>query len=215
MSKGTIRQTKLTWQPSMNGVTVNAYLDVAVHQGGNKTVVLIVPGIDGTIDGYDDKYLKMAQLINDVHGYNVVRISNPFISSFHWEDNIRKALEFIRSDKEKLFVEKPDRIYIVAHSAGASVAAWIAFEKPDVKGLVLINMAYELKPEKIEYGLNNFNGKVDLVYGSKDPSLGFGVANKSRFHLSLVEGADHYFSNEHISSFINIPASLLADTRLG
>ncbi len=46
-------------------------------------MLLIVPGVDGTVDGYQEKYVTIADSIREQHGAAVVRISNPFVSSFH------------------------------------------------------------------------------------------------------------------------------------
>ncbi|MBP9738733.1 alpha/beta hydrolase [Candidatus Saccharibacteria bacterium] len=200
-----MKSTSLHWRPSKNGVTVDASLDVVVHPGKTNEVVLIVPGVDGSVDGYEDKYIKMANLITDHYGSAVVRISNPFISSFHWEDNIRKALEFIEAGQSDYFDVKPASIRIIGHSAGASVAAWLAHEYPKVRQLTLINMAEKLEADRIEEGLKSFDGSVELVYGSEDPSIEFGRKLGDKYKLTVVEGADHNFSGDHTERFIKIP----------
>lgn len=200
-----MKKTKLNWKPSKNGVTVDADLDIIVHPARTNEVVLIVPGVDGSVDGYEDKYVKMADLITEHSGDTVVRISNPFISSFHWEDNVRKALEFIEAGQSEYFDVKPKSIRIVGHSAGASVAAWLAHEYPKVKQLTLINMAEKLEADRIINSLESFNGSVCLVYGSEDPSIQFGRKLGDNYKLTVVEGADHNFSGDHTERFIKIP----------
>jgi len=200
-----VKKTELHWRPSKNGVTVDASLDVVVHPGKSDEIVLIVPGVDGSVDGYEDKYVKMADLITEHNGDTVVRISNPFITSFHWEDNVRKALEFIEAGQSDYFDVKPASIRIVGHSAGASVAAWLAHEYPKVKQLTLINMAEKLEADRIVTNLESFNGSVSLVYGSEDPSIEFGRKLGDKYGLTVVEGADHNFSGNHTERFIQIP----------
>lgn len=158
--------------------------------------------------GYEHKYVKMAENISENLGHTVVRISNPFISSFHWEDNLTQALHFILEDNDSLTVN-PKRINIVAHSAGASVAAWIANEYAVLHQLVLINMAGELSKDRIVEGLSNFEGKVVLIYGSEDPSIEFGRLLSKDFKFKVVDGADHFFTNK-LDDFINLPCNFLS-----
>ena len=47
----------INWQETMNGVTIDCSLDVAVHPARSNTVLLIIPGVDGSVNGYEDKIL--------------------------------------------------------------------------------------------------------------------------------------------------------------
>jgi len=201
-----IEQT-LAWQPSYNGVVVDASMDVRVHPLPTKCVVLILPGVDGSVDGYDGKYRKMADHAL-AKGYGVVRVSNPFISSFHWEDNLRQAIAYINANSQEHFGNSEVTISIIGHSAGASVAAWAAWEYPNIEKLILINAASKLKSELIISGLERYEGNVHLVYGSQDPSVDFVTQLPKRFQTTIVEGADHMFSGKHLEDFINLTALL-------
>jgi len=204
-----MKQTEktLTWQPSHNGVMVDASMDVRIHPLPTKRVVLILPGVDGSVDGYEGKYIKMADQAL-AKGYGVVRVSNSFISSFHWEDNLRQAVEYINTNSQEHFDNSEVTISIIAHSAGASVAAWTAWEYPNIEKLILINAAAKLKPELIVSGLEQYNGDVHIVYGSKDPSVDFIDQLPSKYKTTIVDDADHMFSGHHLEEFINLTALL-------
>lgn len=197
----------LAWQPSHNGVMVDASMDVRIHPLASKRVLLILPGVDGSVDGYEGKYIEMANKAL-TKGYGVVRVSNPFISSFHWGDNLRQAISYINANSQEHFDNSEVTISVIAHSAGASVAAWTAWEYPNIEKLILINAASKLKPELIISGLGRYNGDVHLVYGSKDPSVDFIEQLPSKYKTTIVEGADHVFSGHHLKEFINV-ATLL------
>lgn len=203
-----IVSTKLCWRPSMNGVTIEADMDVQIHKGTKPEVVLIVPGVDGSADGYNKKYVRMAAAICKDSGVHVVRISNPFITSFNWDDNVRQALNFITNNSSEFISLRPNSIDIIAHSAGASITAEVAHEYPLVRNILLINMAEKLHRSKIIEGLEAFNGKVSLVFGTEDPSIGFGRTLGDKYNLVEINGADHFFSNNHTETFINIPLEL-------
>lgn len=198
-----ILEKALTWQPSHNGVTVDASMDVRVHPMPTKRVLLILPGVDGSVDGFDAKYIKMANRAI-AKGYGVVRVSNHFISSFHWDDNLRQALAYINANSREHFDNSEVTISVIAHSAGASVAAWTAWEYPNIEKLILINAASKLRPEAIIGGLKQYTGKVHLVYGSKDPSIGFAGQLPGTYNRTIVNGADHMFSGRYLEDFINV-----------
>ena len=45
---------------------------------GNNTIVLIKSGANGSLYGYNNKYLTIASRINKEYGYTVICSSNPF-----------------------------------------------------------------------------------------------------------------------------------------
>lgn len=198
-------QDVIGWNPSHNGITIDASMDVRVHSLPSSRVVLILPGVDGSVDGYENKYVRMADRIVENQNKAVVRVSNDFISSFHWEDNFRKAVEYINSNAKELFGNEDVVIEVIAHSAGASVTSWLAHEYPNIDEILLINMAAELKQDRILDGFAKYKGKVNLVFGSNDPSLSFSAVLPTNIAVTTIDGADHYFSGEHLETFIKLP----------
>lgn len=201
----------LKWQETMNTVTVDCSLDVAVHPAQSDTVLLIIPGVDGSVNGYEDKYIRIADQVQDKHGVAVVRIANPFISSFHWESNPRRILDYIKRNASAITgSSKVPQIKVMAHSAGASIIARIVHEYPEIQEILLINPAQKLNSEAARSGLKKANVKVTAVFGSKDPSISFADDLTTDGHtVHVVEGSDHYFSGEYLEDFINLPLRYL------
>ena len=59
-----------------------------IHYGilhGNEEIVFIKVGADGSIRGYQDKYLKMAHRVHERLGATVICASNPYIEHGHLE----------------------------------------------------------------------------------------------------------------------------------
>ena len=56
-----------------------AYIEYGIVNGNN-TIVFIKVGQDGSIFGYQNKYLDIAFELNRKHGYTVIVSSNPFRS---------------------------------------------------------------------------------------------------------------------------------------
>ncbi len=201
----------------MNGVTIDCSLDIAIHPADSKVVLLTVPGVDGSIDGYENKYVRIADSVQEQHGTAIVRIANPFITSYHWESNIRQAVNYILVNTEEITGNKDAEIRIMAHSAGAAVVAQIAWEYPEITRLLLINPATKLGIDKIQYGLSEFDGNmITVLFGSEDPSVGdvdeiAKLSIAKRVYMHILEGVDHNFSGESLEAFIAAPALYLFD----
>ena len=201
----------------MNGVTIDCSLDIAIHPADSKIVLLTVPGVDGSVDGFGDKYVKIAENIQERYGAAIVRIANPFITSYHWESNIRRALDHIINHAEEITSHKDIEIRIMAHSAGAATVAQIALEYPEITRILLINPATKLGIDKIKHGLSEFCGsKIAVLFGSEDPSVKdtdeiSEPIQTSRIQTYILEGVDHNFSGKSLETFIKAPNLYLFD----
>ena len=203
--------SKIQWQETMNDVTIDCSLDIAIHPAESNIVLLTVPGVDGSVDGYENKYVKIAESILDEHGAAVVRIANPFITSFHWESNVRRALDYINTHAREISGNDDIEIRIMAHSAGAAIVAQIAWEYPNIEKILLINPATALGLDKMKRGLAEFGGnKITVVFGSKDPSAKdakeLSTADETaRMRTFVYDDVDHHFSGDSLKLFMHEP----------
>lgn len=201
----------------MNGVTIDCSLYIAIHPADSEVVLLTVPGVDGSVDGFEDKYVKIAESIQEKYGAAIVRMANPFITSYHWESNIRQSLNYILENTEEITGHKNIEIRIMAHSAGAATVAQIAWEYPEITRILLVNPATKLGIDKIKYGLSEFGGnRITVVFGSEDPSVGdmdeiAKLSEAAQIRTRILEGVDHNFSGESLEAFISAPALHLFD----
>lgn len=202
---------RLHWQETMNGVTIDCSLDFAIHPAESDVVLLTIPGVDGSLDGYESKYIRMVEGCQQQHGVAAVRIANPFITSYHWESNPRRILTYIADNIGSIAkgVGQP-RLKVVSHSAGASIIAKIAHEYDYITDLLLINPAQRLDGEAIRAGLQKTSAKVTVIFGEKDPSVAFADVLRADGHgVVIIPGADHNFSEEHLRTFIDLPTEYL------
>ena len=201
----------------MNGVTIDCSLDIAIHPADSKVILLTVPGVDGSVDGFENKYVRIAESIQEKYGAAIVRMANPFITSYHWESNIRQALNYILENAEEITDHQDIDIRIVAHSAGAAIVAQIAWEYPEITQILLVNPATKLGIDKIQYGLSEIGGsKITVLFGSEDPSVGdvdeiSKLSEAKNVHTHILEGVDHNFSGESLEAFITAPSLYLFD----
>ena len=208
----TCKYEKIEWTEEMNGVKVDCSLDIVIHPTESNIILLTIPGVDGSVDGYKDKYRRIADSVQEEHRVSVISISNPFITSFHWESNIRKALEFISINLPTITEGNEAEIRIMAHSAGAAVIAQIDWEYPEIKRLLLINPATKLGLDKMKLGLSMFKGDdITVLYGSLDPAISdvnefCDIDSRTPINTFVLEGVDHHFSGTNgLIQFITAP----------
>lgn len=204
----TIKSHKLHWQESMNGVTIDCDLDIRIHPTKSTTILLLIPGVDGSVDGYKNKYITIAEQVQAKHNVAVVRMENPFVTSFHWESNIRRILEWIEQNKQDICSNDEYSLLVQAHSAGASVLASIAHEYPNIRKLLLINIAMSLNTDKVLAGLQKYDGDVTILMGDKDPSIPELESiqfseNSTLAQKVIIENTDHDFSGDSFKLFLD------------
>lgn len=183
----TFTTDSLSWQETMNSVTIDCSLDIGVHPAQSDTVLLIIPGVDGSVNGYEDKYVRIANQAQSNHEVAVVRTSNPFISSFHWESNVRRILDYVSRHTHSITgSNKQSRIKVMAHSAGASIVARIAHEYDSITDILLINPAAKLASNAIRDGLKKTNARLTIIFGSEDPSVSLSEPLQDDGHTVVV-----------------------------
>ena len=68
---------------------------------GNNTVVFIKVGQDGSINGYEDKYLKIATNLNKKYGYTVIVASNPFDGTNPLDHDMNVVKNYCKEEKQE------------------------------------------------------------------------------------------------------------------
>ena len=140
-------------------------IDYGIMEGNNK-IIFIKSGQDGTIYGYQNKYLNIAYTINKKYGYTVICSSNPFDGA-NPLDNAMVVIEEYCNKKNY----KDYEIYYMGHSNGAIIGAQFGYKYPQIKKMLLINAPLMINYHKTKEGLLKFNqDKITMIYGDLDPS---------------------------------------------
>lgn len=118
----------LTWSEQKNEFKIDCNLDIFVSPAKNRTIFVTISGVDGSIDSYKDKYKRITENIKNKYSFAIARMSNPFISSLHWDSNIREILEYLLSNRKEITVSNGIEMHTMSHSAGAAVITQTAWE---------------------------------------------------------------------------------------
>lgn len=101
---------------------------------GNNTIVFIKSGQNGSIYGYNNKYIKMAKRLNKKYKCTVICSSNPFDGN-NPLDNAFTVIEKYTSKFEDY------KVYYLGFSNGALIGAYFGINYPKIKRMLLVNMS--------------------------------------------------------------------------
>lgn len=173
---------------------------------GNNIIVFIKAGQDGSLYGYQNKYIKMARRLNKKYGCSVICSSNPFDGN----NPLDNAMEIIE-DYAKIFDNY--KIYYLGYSNGALIGAWFGVKYPKIKRMALVNGPLMYNFHKTKEGPLSFNGDmISFIYGEYDQSIGYIDLLKNmendKIKVFVEKGQDHHFSKSE-ESFQEIPEKYL------
>ena len=173
---------------------------------GNNTIVFIKSGQNGSIYGYNNKYIKMSKRLNKKYKCTVICSSNPFDGN-NPLDNAFTVIEKYISKFEDY------KVYYLGFSNGALIGAYFGINYPKIKRMLLVNMPLIYDINLIKNNLNNFNNeKVTIVYGSLDYSINLLENIKdiksNRVDIKVILNEDHYFSKDE-EDFYSLPEKYL------
>ena len=159
---------------------------------GNSHVVFIKSGAGGNYLGSQEKYLKMARLLNEKYGCTVICASNPDRDSFTKCD-LRLLSEYIETN----IMDEPS-LYFIGASNGAYQGLVTASKHFRFIKMILINMPLMINYHKSKAALDSLTDtEVLFVYGDLDPSFKYvpflQTRYRDRFKIRIREGADHNF----------------------
>lgn len=182
-----------------------AIIDYGIVEGNN-IIVFIKAGQNGSLYGYQNKYIKMAKRLNQKYGCSVICSSNPFDGT-NQLDNAMVIIE----DYAKRFDDY--KIYYLGYSNGALIGAWFGVKYPKIKRMALVNGTLMYNLHKTKAGALSFKGEfINFIYGEYDQSIGYIELLKSiendKIKVFIEEGQDHHFSKSE-EDFQKIPEKYL------
>ena len=182
-----------------------AIIDYGIVEGNN-IIVFIKAGQNGSLYGYQNKYIKMAKRLNKKYGCSVICSSNPFDGN----NSLDNAMEVIE-DYAKRFDDF--KIYYLGYSNGALIGAWFGIKYPKIKRMALVNGPLMYNLYKTKEGALSFKGEsINFIYGEYDQSIGYVELLKSiendKIKVFIEEGQDHHFSKSE-EDFQKIPEKYL------
>ena len=162
---------------------------------GNDKIVFIKVGADGSIRGYQDKYLKMAHRVHDRLGTTVICASNPYIKHGHLEAD-QTMISKVAADCGFDDFE----VYFVGTSDGGYQNLLLAKEIPQTVKILGINPSLSSVQDFVEKVQALPHVQKIMVYGTRDDAYNECVPvlqalECENLEIITVEGADHEFTD--------------------
>lgn len=173
-----------------------------IHPFPNGKILINYPGLDGSIDGYENKYRKLAEYIVLKQLAAVIRLPNPYIGPIEYDTNIRNGITHALENSQTICDSEKPTIYLMGTSAGAGAIATLAWEYPEVKKILLMEPAPISTDRILVSTLNKYKGEIYIVVGDSYGALGEKVGrvfynaakSASKRELKTIENCNHQFS---------------------
>jgi pimeloyl-ACP methyl ester carboxylesterase len=200
-----LKQFTLTYTQPGDVFDMPMSIDLAIHPGTTDRMLLIRPGVDGSVDGYQGKYKTIAEQINQKYGTTVIRMSNPLNFAHDHTRNFYEVMDYIEEHYDTTRL----KLDLVGHSLGGYVIGALAYAYDFVDKILMINPAISLDREDFK-SLSERDASLNhVLIGSNDPSHKYRDEFAKYAQVHIIEGADHYFSGDYLNEFIGAPNKYL------
>ena len=195
-----------TWTVPLGAVPSGSMtVDVALHPSRAGRIVFVLPGYDGDVDGYGEKYRKIADLLQDRGVGAVVRMGNHPLDDAEFEDSsaaqLRGVVARAISMASELAGAPLPELLFMGFSAGASTMAALAGEFPALTTILLVAPSSDAGEPAVRAGLASFGGRLhvavgehDLVVGRRFPEAVATWAPRAVSKLAVIPRCDHQFT---------------------
>lgn len=175
---------------------------------GNNNIFIFKTGLYGHVNGYHNKYLKMAKEINKEYGFTVIVSSYPDNNADHLTDLMNVIDNYC--DKKKF---SDCNLYFMGHSKGACLGLEASVKYNKFNKLLLVNTPIDYNIYGVEEMIKNFDGeKLIMVIGEYDysycSSFFYNKLQNDKFKMVYIKGADHHFT-KHLNEFMELPKLLI------
>jgi predicted esterase len=165
-------------------------LEVIVHPLPKASAIVInYPGVNGDINGYNNKYGKMAEMLHE-KGFAAIQMGNAELGWFLYEksvvEDLRAVIKYAIENASRICGNSNPDICLMGFSAGASAVAAVCADFPQVKKILLVAPSGDASESAVTRGLSLFSGEVYITVGEDDEIVG---QRAGEFFAKLVKRA--------------------------
>ncbi len=153
---------------------VHIAIPITIHQCKVGVIVVNSHGLGGSKDGYNAKYVKIANLLQSLKVGAVVRYQYSVAPEQKFEkailliESLRSVLNYVLNNAESIGGSEDPDIYLAGFSAEASISVAVAYEFPQVTKMLLIAPSADVGVEDLKKGLSLFKGELYITLGEND-----------------------------------------------
>lgn len=156
---------------------------------GSSKVLYVKAGQGSTVYGEENKYLKLAEAVNEKYGFSVVVSKTMGDTREAFEKDIRVA--------ERLLGMTEMEIYYLGISKGGLLGIWYGADEERIVKMLSVNAPLMLNfHNRTVPGVKQLGtDKLTMLYGTLDPSYKYLPFAERYAKIELLEGADHNLGN--------------------
>ena len=175
-----------------------------LHQGGDRLLYIKI-GADGSVRGYEDKYITIADRAAKM-GCSVMIAGN--VSSLPPQQNISQDMQVLADSFPHI-----KEIYAFGHSLGGYLLACFGYQYPIIRRILAINSPLTPYRELLPTGIARFQGeRMIFLFGGNSPEADrisdIFPCHNTRATYAIIPGADHHFT-DMLSTFTDLPFTYL------
>jgi hypothetical protein len=193
--------------------------EISIHKLVSKNIVIIYPGANGSKDGYQNKYLRMAEKLVSANVGAVIRTPNTYMIGNWWTTCLEIVINYAINNSTYICgTEKPD-LYLVGHSVGAGAIDLVSNAYDEIKKLLMTSPAPLRRNNIVQHGIEEFEGELSVFIPENDRAIPredamqfYNLAvNAEKRNLEIVNDCDHEWSGEkNLEYFINLPTKIFS-----
>lgn len=204
-----LKNVIIPFHSSYDGKNINKDIPAIVHHSNKNGIVIInYPGANGDIDGYENKYQKIASMLADKQIGTVIRLSNETVDRMDWEtatqEVLQHTIEYVLENGQELSGSDSPTLYLMGFSAGASAISVVCGIYEEVKKVLLIAPSEDAGWEAMQHGLSLYKNELYITAGEDDIYIGMHTAPKidaiatitSRKEIITIPNCDHQFKGK-------------------
>ena len=174
--------------------------EIIIHPLNTGIVIINCPGAGGNIDGYNNKYVTLADYMVSQNLGAVVRMSDPY-NPFGWDKKLRQVMTYALENSKDICGTDTPRVYLMGTSAGASAISLLAWEYPEVEKILFLEPAAMSNKRLLQECLEKYTGEIVVVTGNPGEALGIETGrffidasmHASRKEIFELQDCDHNF----------------------
>ena len=185
-------------------IFLKEYWDVPVeyHPTTSGKILINIPGADGSVKGYMNKYLNLGESIREKGFASFVRIPNDRPQEFL--NTGRCIVNYCLENSKEICGEDIPEIWLMGFSAGGASALLTAWEYPEITKVLTINPFIELVRDDVRRYLPEYKGKLFVVTGENDKVIGSDTVgyikkfanNVSELQTHAIPNCDHQLKGD-------------------
>ena len=185
-------------------------IPLIVHPSRQEGIIVInYPGFNGDINGFNDKYKKVANFVSGRCNIGtVVQMGNHYDLALDYSesviDDLAAVIQFCRQKSQEFCKAETAKFYLMGFSSGASAIAAVAGECKEVAKILLVAPSGDANEQRVKRSLKKYTGELYAVVGENDEIVGPEAAStfsafapKASINKTyVVPDCDHQFREE-------------------